>query len=222
MAKLLEKALGNKKASAFKHFFSRNFLPYLIHFLIKFILFTCRKNRHFENGIKSDEPMTFAIWHGDLALVVSSYVGYRGGTERVNAVISSHGDGEIVSKLVSIVGARTIRGSSSSNSVRVLAQGIRALKKGEDVCIVPDGPRGPRFSVADGVGIFAQKTDTKVVAMGYKASRYWQLKSWDKQKIPKPFCTIDFYYSEPFGLNGLTKEEANAKIKEKMMENAQV
>jgi len=54
--------------------------------------------------------------------------------------------------------------------------------------------------------------------MNYKASAYWQLKSWDKFVIPKPFSTIDFYV-QSLSLEGLSLEEARELLLAKMLEH---
>jgi lysophospholipid acyltransferase (LPLAT)-like uncharacterized protein len=65
----------------------------------------------------------------------------------------------------------------------------------------------------------AQKKELEIVAFNYKASSFWQMKSWDKFVVPKPFSTIDFYASEPFSVSGLSKDEAKNMIKERLLAN---
>jgi lysophospholipid acyltransferase (LPLAT)-like uncharacterized protein len=57
-----------------------------------------------------------------------------------------------------------------------------------------------------------------VVALGYALDSFWQLKSWDRARVPKPFSTITYKASEPIWLNSLTKEDANKKVKNALME----
>lgn len=97
---------------------------------------------------------------------------------------------------------------------------LKEIKEGNDVAITPDGPRGPRFSVANGIVAIAQKTKCQIVALNSQPSRYWQFNSWDKFMVPKPFGTIHFYVSEPFDVNDLEQEDAKNLIKEKLLENA--
>ena len=46
-------------------------------------------------------------------------------------------------------------------------------------------------SIRPGVITLAQKAKIPVLAFGIFYSRYWELKSWDAFRIPKPFATID-------------------------------
>ena len=110
----------------------------------------------------------------------------------VKAIISEHRDGETIKKLVNYLGIGSLNGSSTRGGARVLLQAIKGLKSDIDVAITPDGPKGPLYSIADGIIPIAQKTDSKILPFSTIPTKYWQLKSWDKFIIPKPFGTIHF------------------------------
>ncbi|WP_304346318.1 dihydrodipicolinate synthase family protein [Campylobacter showae] len=113
-------------------------------------------------------------------------------------------------------GIGAIRGSSSKGAVKALAQSFRELKSGVDVIITPDGPRGPYHSVADGAVVIAQKQNAQIQILNYEASKFWQLKSWDKMIIPKPFSEISYTLSPPFSVTGMELEAAREQIKKEM------
>ena len=137
-------------------------------------------------------------------------------------MISQSKDGEIISKIYAFFGVESIRGSSSKGATKALISTIKEIKSGCDVALTPDGPRGPRFSIADGVIAIAQKSGAKIVVLNSQPSKYWQFKSWDKFILPKPFGKINFYMSEPFDIANLEFEEARNCIKDKMMLNATI
>ena len=89
---------------------------------------------------------------------------------------------------------------------------ISGHKKGTDVIITPDGPRGPLHSVADGAVSIAQRASLDVYALNYEASRFWKFKSWDEMILPKPFSRINFSLSEPLNLAGLSTEAGKEAI----------
>jgi lysophospholipid acyltransferase (LPLAT)-like uncharacterized protein len=70
---------------------------------------------------------------------------------------------------------------------------VRTSEAGFDIAITPDGPRGPKYQLNPGVITLAQKADIPVLAFGIFYSSYWELKSWDAFRIPKPFATIDIH-----------------------------
>ena len=131
-------------------------------------------------------------------------------------MISDHKDGEIIARVISFFGIGAIRGSSSKGAVKALAQSFRELKSGTDVIITPDGPRGPYHSVADGAVVIAQKQNAPIQILNYEASKFWQLKSWDKMIIPKPFSKISYMLSPPFSVTDMALEDARELIKKEM------
>ncbi len=140
----------------------------------------------------------------------------------IKVIVSHHRDGETIRKVVDYLGVGAISGSSSKGGAKALIQAIKTIRSGIDIAITPDGPRGPRYSVANGIVAISQKTNAKIVTCQIKTSKFWQLNSWDKFIIPKPFGIIDFYISEPFDINNLEMDDAKKLIKDKMMENVDV
>ena len=202
-----------------KLFFKLKVLPYIVYALVRIIYASCKKVFHHPNNIKDDEAYVFVMWHGDLLSQPFNYKKIRP-NKTVKGMISQNKDGEILSRAFSLLGIEAIRGSSSKGAAKALISTIKEIKSGNDVAITPDGPRGPRYSVADGVVAIAQKSKSKIVILNSKPSNYWQFNSWDKFVLPKPFGKIDFYMSEPYDINDLEFDEAKEFIKEKLMIHA--
>ncbi len=136
---------------------------------------------------------------------------------KVATMISEHFDGEIISKVIRFFNFESIRGSTKKGAIKVLKEAFRKIDEGYDLAITPDGPRGPRYSIADGIVFIAKKKDIKIVACNFCASSFWRLKSWDGFMIPKPFSTLYLFASEPFGLENLEMDKAKERIKEALM-----
>ncbi len=210
MAKLLSKENWRKIAILI--------VPFVAHWLVKLIFLTCKKKLHINhNG--SDKPSVYICWHGQILMMVYGFI-YYAKRRSISAVISQHFDGEMIARFVELSGGDAIRGSSSKGGANVLRLALKTLQNGRDIGITPDGPRGPRHSIADGVAILATKKKVPIIAISCKPSSYWRLKSWDQFCIPKPFCTLEYYYSDPFFVHELTMQEAKALIKERLMEHA--
>ena len=192
-------------------------VPFLGSLLIRFLYYTNKKVFHVPQKI-TDKPVIFACWHGELLMLPYLYKYYRK-TPHAKVLISPHFDGKLISKTINYFGLETIAGSSDKNPARALIQAIKALKEGYDIGITPDGPKGPRHEVADGIIVMAQKTDAKLLLLRIKPSKYWQLNSWDKFVIPKPFGTLHYYASSELDISGMDVEEARALIKGGLLEN---
>jgi len=192
--------------------------PFLLQLLVKFIYFTNKKTYHHKSFLDDNQNYIISMWHGDLLMQPFNYRNFKkNGT--VKGMISEHRDGEALRKTVEYLGIGSLYGSSTRGGVKALLGAIKAIKQGIDVAITPDGPKGPIYSIADGVVIIAQKTNTKILPFSSIPSKYWQLKSWDKFIIPKPFGKIDFYIGEPIDVSNMDIEEAKALVLKRMNVN---
>ncbi|MCW8895796.1 MAG: lysophospholipid acyltransferase family protein [Sulfurimonas sp.] len=189
-------------------------VPFLGALFIRLIYLTNKKELE-PAVVESDTPLIFACWHGELLMLPYLYQRYRK-VPHAKVLISSHFDGQLISKTIEYFGLDTIAGSTNRNAAKVLIQGIRALKDGYDIGITPDGPKGPRHQVADGIIVMAQKTGTKIVLIRMLPTKYWQFNSWDKFTVPKPFGTLKYYATLPIDVTGMELEEARTLLQERL------
>ncbi|NQY21694.1 MAG: lysophospholipid acyltransferase family protein [Campylobacteraceae bacterium] len=193
-------------------------LPFILQLFIRFIYLSSKKTYHLPNKELKDKSYLIAFWHGELIMQPFSFKKIRG-NQKVSGMISEHRDGETIARTMEYLGIDSLRGSSTRGGIKALIGAIKAIKSGIDIAITPDGPKGPRHSVADGIVLIAQKTNTKIIFVNVKVDKYWQFNSWDKFVIPKPFSKIDFYISEAYSLNSMKNEEAKTFVKEKLLIN---
>jgi lysophospholipid acyltransferase (LPLAT)-like uncharacterized protein len=194
-------------------------LPFIASLIIRFLYLTNKKQFHAPKEI-SDDPIIFACWHGELLMLPYLYSHYRK-TPHAKVLISSHFDGAFISKTIEYFGLGTIAGSTNRNAVRVLIEAIKVLKEGYDIGITPDGPKGPRHEVADGIIVMAQKAKAKIVLVEIKPTKFWRFNSWDKFTIPKPFGTLHYYASEMLDVSEMELEEAKEFIKQGLLKHEQ-
>jgi len=206
MAKLLTKE--KKRALALK------FLPKIFYFLTKILFFSCKKEYILPKKTPK-APIIVAFWH-EFILFSPFIFKKMMGNKKISVIISEHFDGQIIAKTVSYFDIGYIKGSSTRGGIKALKESFRLLNEGVCVAITPDGPKGPRHSVADGIVAISQKKDVDIVAFWYEADKFWRLKSWDRFLIPKPFCKLKLYASEPFSIKGLSNKEAKELIKKRL------
>jgi len=188
-------------------------LPPLAYLLIRALHLSCKKVYHIPDDIPQ-ENYIISFWHGEILMQPFLYKKLK--KPKIAVMISEHFDGELIAKTISYFGFETIRGSSSKGATRVLIKALKKLEEGYEVAITPDGPRGPRFSVADGIVVMSQKSDKPIVVFRTKCSRSWSLKSWDRFEIPKPFSTIEHFALSPFFLKDMSIKEAKELVKTRM------
>jgi len=192
-------------------------IPFFASLLMRFFYVTNKKEFHSPESI-GDEATIFACWHGELLMLPYLHKQYR---KKIKAkvLISDHFDGLLISKTIKYFGYETLAGSTNRNAARVLIQAIKTIKDGYDIGITPDGPKGPRHTVSDGVIVMAQKTKAKIVLVEIKPTKYWQLNSWDKFTIPKPFGKIDYYSTEPIDVTGMELDKARELIRKGLLKH---
>jgi len=193
------------------------FVPLIGSLLIRLLSFTNKKEFIAPESL-GDEPFIMACWHGELLMIPYAYTRYKK-NPHVKLLISEHFDGNLIAKTLNFFGFETIRGSSTRGGAKALIRSIKELKSGYDLGITPDGPKGPRHEVSDGIIVMAQKAKVKITLVEIKPSAYWQLGSWDKFVIPKPFGTIRYYISELIDIRDVEFEEARTLLKEGLLKH---
>lgn len=112
------------------------------------------------------------------------------------AVVSPSRDGQYVTDLISHFQLKSLRGSSSKKGANALRGAVKAIKDGYHVSFTPDGPRGPRYSMSRGPIQLASMTGVPIVPIAVNADSYWEIKSWDRFQIPKPWSRLELVMGE--------------------------
>jgi lysophospholipid acyltransferase (LPLAT)-like uncharacterized protein len=135
------------------------------------------------------EPTIFLIWHNRLFLAAEIARRYRGG-HPVQGLISASRDGAWLVALLSTLGMRAVRGSSSRLGREAVTGMVEALAEGHDLCVTPDGPRGPCYEMKPGSLVVARRARARLVLAGFDFESSWRLRAWDGFHVPKPFSRV--------------------------------
>lgn len=144
-------------------------------------------------------PLIYIVWHGRILMVpwLNAHLRRARGARAVSVLASRSRDGELLARYVRRFGLGTLRGSSSRGGAGGLRGLARALRAGEDVALVPDGPRGPCWQLQPGVVTLASLTGAPVVPLGFAAWPARQLATWDRFLVPLPFARCVLLFGEP-------------------------
>lgn len=147
-------------------------------------------------------PLIYAVWHGRILMMpwVHAWLRRTQGLRPVVVLASRSRDGEFVARYVRRFGLDVVRGSSSRGGVSALRHLVSAVRAGEDVVVVPDGPRGPRQHLGAGIVALASLTGAPVVPLAFAARPARRLATWDELLVPLPFARCAVVFGEPFGL----------------------
>jgi lysophospholipid acyltransferase (LPLAT)-like uncharacterized protein len=130
-----------------------------------------------------------AFWHERLPLMPALWVTVRrmGAVAAMHVLVSHHRDGRLIALVLRRFRADVVLGSSSRGGAAAIKRLLQLIGAGDLVAITPDGPRGPRREAAPGVAQLAALSGTPVLPCAAQTSRRWELPSWDRMVIPKPF-----------------------------------
>ena len=161
---------------------------------------------HLLNLINSDKPIMVCVWHGRL-LFPSWYIRLK--TTNLHAIASRHTDAEIMARILKKWGYGLIRGSTQKGGKAVVQKMAEVFKSAGIVAVTNDGPKGlPRIAKAGSTGL-ALKFNVQIITITGSATKYWQMKSWDRFMLPKPFGKIQLIVSPPLDITEklITAEE---------------
>jgi lysophospholipid acyltransferase (LPLAT)-like uncharacterized protein len=141
---------------------------------------------------RGEPAVVLCLWHGQMLPILCAHRG-----QPCTVLVSEHRDGEIIARILAAFGFSAARGSTTRGGSRALLQLVQRVRDGDDIAITPDGPRGPRRTMAPGALLIAQRTGSPLVPLVAQASSAWRLRSWDAFEIPKPFARVTVLYDEP-------------------------
>ena len=191
----------------------------LLYYLIRLLSATVRYQWEDRSGIFTSStrvPVIFCIWHNRLALALEVQRVYLPSIKsqgRLAAMVSASKDGGILARVLQRYRVQPVRGSTSRRGPQALLELARWARRGYDLAITPDGPRGPRYRVQAGVIALAQVSGSPIVPVSYHLSRKISLRSWDKFQLPLPFarCHMVLGPALRIGRNLSTEEQAQAR-----------
>ncbi len=198
----------------------RSLIPALVVFLVRALAATLRWRvvDHCDFA-RRKHPLIGAFWHNRLLMVPILYHRFGGGHHSY-CLTSPSKDGAIVAGVMERFRIGSVRGSSSRRGAAALLEMAAVLEKGDDMAITPDGPRGPRYHFHPGAVKLAQLTGAPLMLLTVEYSRYWELKSWDGFRIPKPFARVDVVFGRlhyiPAGLTDEAFEAQRASLEAEM------
>jgi lysophospholipid acyltransferase (LPLAT)-like uncharacterized protein len=160
---------------------------------------------HYDRIIRSGRQPIIAFWHGRI-LPATWFFRDRG----IVALTSANFDGQWIARVIEHLGNRTVAGSSSRGGMRALLQLKREMRDGHPVAFALDGPRGPARVAQPGAMWLAAATGNPILPFHAESSACWELSSWDRTQVPKPFSTVAVAIGAPLVLAGHTEAERAA------------
>ncbi len=180
-------------------------LPYMAKMAVIMIMKTCRVNFI---GLEayldacSAGRIILALWHKHL-IVMPYFLGSSTPQVQYSCVVSDSRDGRILGDaLASLSNVCNIRTPHNAKH-RALKEIVDTLRINDSVVVItPDGSRGPSMQAKLGLVFAAEKSGANIIPFTWKSSRFFELKSWDKMRIPKPFSKVTIALGDPIPSGG--------------------
>ncbi|MBN2185795.1 MAG: lysophospholipid acyltransferase family protein [Candidatus Krumholzibacteriota bacterium] len=167
-----------------------------------------RGAEHVDEARKISGQVIFAFWHG--RLLVFSWTHRK---QNIQVLASEHYDGDLMGRSIERLGFGHIKGSTTRGGARALMTLTSLLKKGLDVGLTVDGPKGPLGHVQQGAVELGRLGSSAVIPMSCSAKRRVLLGSWDRFQIPLPFTRVVIEYERPITVPSDTGADEREKIR---------
>jgi lysophospholipid acyltransferase (LPLAT)-like uncharacterized protein len=196
-------------------------VPPLAAGLVRLLGLTLRYEERAEAGVTPGDqlpcPRVFAFWHRSLLVAA-----HRFRDQGITILVSSSFDGELITRTTELLGFHVVRGSSSRGGAAGLRAMQHAYAEGRCCAITADGPRGPVYVAKPGTARLAQSVGgpgadgkpagTWVGCFYVLPKRAWQLRSWDRFMIPKPFSRVVVTWPAHIPANEVTTATVQAAL----------
>jgi lysophospholipid acyltransferase (LPLAT)-like uncharacterized protein len=174
--------------------------------------------------IQSHGPMIFCVWHNRLALATTMWEKF--GRQKIRsaglvALISASHDGGVLARTLRYFSVEAVRGSSSRRGPQALLELTTWTERAHSIAITPDGPRGPRYVVQDGILALAQVSGLSILPVSAVVGWKFRLKSWDRFQVPLPFSRCEIRVGLPVTVPREATDEERRALKAQLQERMQ-
>ena len=184
------------KKKILKNLIVQNLLGLITSFYIYFVKFTSKIDYENisipEQFWKSNKPFILVFWHNQLMMISFSWIIKR----KINILASGHSDGRFGAIVGKYFNLNNIQTSNKEKNIS-LRPIFKLLKENNYIGITPDGPRGPKEKVSEGIIKIAKKSKVPIIPVGFWSSKNFRLKSWDSFLVTLPFSKCSFVWSDP-------------------------
>lgn len=142
-------------------------------------------------------PIVLGMWHNRIAALIGILPKLTKNLH-FTAFVSQSRDGELLSQLILSYPSTDVIRVGHDSRAKALKQSIVTVKENRTILMfTPDGPRGPAYKVKPGLEILLNQSEATLIPFTWEADSYWELKTWDKFRIPKPFSKVKATFGPP-------------------------
>jgi lysophospholipid acyltransferase (LPLAT)-like uncharacterized protein len=175
-----------------KRFLMVHTLPPLVYVFLLLLRSTLRvehvNRKQMEDVRKRTGSVIACFWHGRLLLMPFAVKGAK-----AKVLISRHRDGEFIARVIGFFGLGTVRGShGKSGGVASIREMIAATREGFTIAVTPDGPKGPKQRIKQGLIELARISQKPIFPVAYGARKKKLSTPGTASSFPIPFRRLSF------------------------------
>ncbi|MHB8422604.1 MAG: lysophospholipid acyltransferase family protein [Leptospirales bacterium] len=195
---------------------------FFVALVVRALHFTVRCHfigfREYRKRLENGEAFLIAFWHNQGLFMPFAYFGPWG---KIRLIVSQSRDGELIASLLWWFGILSVRGSSSRGGTEALRELMKYSRdRSTSLVFTPDGPKGPVYKVKEGLAYLASRSERPLYLLSVAYTRAKYFGSWDRFRLPFPFCQAFFTCSPPLRFsrthNGDELEEVRTTIEQAM------
>lgn len=203
--------------------FKRDLLPYPLALVgkygIRLLLNTCKIEVIGLEYLNRQEKCILMLWHNRMAVMCEFFHRYLP-NRHYAAFLSKSRDGEPIAHVIKKYPFASCIRVAHNLRHQALREAISYLNHQRGVLLItPDGPKGPVYKIKPGALLAAKEAEAPILAFSWEASNYWEFKTWDKFRLPKPFSKIKISLSKPITMESSRDMHGLTEELEKIMQN---
>ncbi len=159
--------------------------------------------------VSEGKPLILTCWH-ETAFIMAWYtVRLTQMGARVTYLVSPSRDGDLVVKVLDVIGATVVRGSATRSGVKALHGLYRDIRRHNgSPLMLSDGPQGPLHHCKPGSILLGRLSGAHVLPIGCWPRRAFRLRTWDRLFVPVPGTRVSVVLGEPYNVPSDLEGEA--------------
>lgn len=159
--------------------------------------------------VADGQPLILTCWHESVFMMAWYTLRLTRMGANVTYLVSPSRDGDLVVRVLDVIGANVVRGSATRSGVKALHGIYRAIRRDNgSPLILSDGPQGPAHCCKAGSILLGRLSGAKILPIGSWPQRSFRLRTWDRLFVPLPASRVAIILGEPYFVSGEMDSEA--------------
>ena len=149
--------------------------------------------------VAEGHPLILTCWHESVFVMAWYTLRLTRMGANVTYLVSPSRDGDLVVRVLRVIGAKVVRGSATRSGVKALHGLYRAIRRENgSPLMLSDGPQGPVHHCKPGSILLGRLSGASILPIGCWPRRAVRLKTWDRLYVPLPMTRVNVVLGQPY------------------------